>query len=531
MVMWAMSDRAIPRSFRMMQGFGVNTFTLINKAGKRHFVKFHFIPQLGVHSLVWDEALKINGQDPDFHRKDLMDAIDNKAYPKWDFAIQVIPEEKQDAFEFDVLDATKIWPEDIVPLQFIGQLELNRNVDEFFPQTEQVAFCTSHIVPGIDFSDDPLLQGRNFSYFDTQISRLGVNWEELPINQPVCPVLNHNRDGKSRHRITQGLVNYWPNRFEACPPTNATGETGGFQSFPAMVGGQKRRALSEKFGDHLTQPQLFYNSLSQHEKLHVRKALCFELDHCDDPTVYARFAGHRLAEIDLALAQAVAETVGAPVPERVTNTNPGKKAPRLSQTEFAPSTPSIASRRIAILIGDGFDAVAFNGLRAAILAARAQPIVIGTKRSRIYADGEKSYVAAGVGIVPDHQLDGVRSTLFDATFIPGGSHIKTLSQNGQVRHWVAETFGHLKALGASGGATGLVKESLAAVPGLQIASSGPIEWYGVVTIDGIQKPENFKETVDIVSGAKDFVGMFFYQIAHHRNYQRELDGLASAVPF
>jgi len=208
MFMWAMSDRGIPRSYRMMQGFGVNTFTLINAKGERHFVKFTWTPELGVHSLVWDEALKLAGEDPDFHRKDLWEAIENGAYPKWKFGIQVIPEADEHKFDFDILDATKVWPEDLVPTRYIGEMELNRNPDEFFPQTEQVAFCTSHVVPGIGFSDDPLLQGRNFSYFDTQLSRLGINWQELPINRPVCPVMNFNRDGAMRHTITRGTVNY-----------------------------------------------------------------------------------------------------------------------------------------------------------------------------------------------------------------------------------------------------------------------------------------------------------------------------------
>lgn len=545
MFMWAMSDRAIPRSFRMMQGFGVNTFMLVNKEGKRHFVKFHWIPHLGVHSLVWDEALKLGGQDPDFHRKDLMEAITHKIYPKWNLAIQTIPEEQQDAFEFDVLDATKIWPEDVIPLRVIGELELNRNVDEFFPQTEQVAFCTSHIVPGIDFSDDPLLQGRNFSYFDTQISRLGVNWEELPINRPVCPVLNHNRDGKMRHRITQGTVNYWPNRFDAIPPAAGAPqaeseserereEGGAFHTTQGTVSGPKRRAVTAKFGDHLTQPQLFYNSLTTYEQLHVRKALSFELDHCDDPTVYDRVASHRLAEIDLPLAQAVAEQVGAPVPGRALRPNVGKRAPHLSQTEFTPCTPTIASRRIAILIGDGFDPVAFTGLRAVAKAVGALPFVIGTKRSRLFGEGESPSTSTGYGgVVPDHQLDGVRSTLFDATFIPGGSHVEQLARNGQIRHWIAETFGHLKVLGATGEAGGLVKDALGSVPGVTVSESSaqPLDWYGVVTAGGPQKPEDFRETVRIGSDARDFVGMFFYQIALHRNYQRELDGLQSLVAF
>lgn len=232
-----MSDRGIPRSYRMMQGFGVNTYTLINGSGERFFVKFHWLPELGVHSFVWDEALKICGQDPgmtsilvsllylsdhntivDFHRKDLEEAIKNGAPAKWQFAIQVIPEAREHAFDFDILDATKLWPEELVPLEVLGEMVLDRTVDEYFTEVEQVAFCTSHVVPGIGFSDDPLLQGRNFSYFDTQLSRLGINWQELPINRPVCPVLNTHRDGAMKHTITTGQVNYWPNRKELYKP-------------------------------------------------------------------------------------------------------------------------------------------------------------------------------------------------------------------------------------------------------------------------------------------------------------------------
>lgn len=526
MFMWAMSDRAIPRSYRMMQGFGVNTYSLVNKEGKRHFVKFHWTPHLGVHSLVWDEALKLNGQDPDFHRKDLMEAIDNKVYPKWDLSIQVIAEEDQDKFEFDIMDATKIWPEELVPLQVIGELELNRNVDEFFTQTEQVAFCTSHIVPGLDFSDDPLLQGRNFSYFDTQISRLGINWEELPINRPVCPFMNFNRDGAMRHRISKGSVNYWPNRFESAPP--APPGRSGFVSHPGSVSGTKRRDFSPKFKEYHNQAQLFYNSLSEVEKVHVRKAFSFELDHCDDPIVYDRLAGTRLAELDLPLAQAVAEMVGAPIPQKALRANHGKKSVRLSQLDFEPKIPGIVSRRIAIIIGDGYDKVAFNGMKAAITAAQALPFVIGTKRSPIFAEGESKDNSKGV--VPDHQYDGQRSTMFDATFIPGGSHIKSFKANGQLRHWVSESFGHLKAIGATGEGAQFVKEVLGSAVDVQVSSSGsPVEWYGVVTASGPQKPENFSEGARIVKDAGDFVGKFFYQISQHRHWQRELDGLAAMV--
>ena len=293
MYQWAMSDRTIPRSYRMMQGFGVNTFALINKDNKRHFVKFHWTPELGVNSLVWDEALKLAGQDPDFHRKDLGEAIDNGFYPKWKFGIQTIPEEKVDSlnFDFDILDATKLWPEEEIPIRYIGQIELNRNVDDYFPQTEQVAFNTSHVVPGIDFSDDPLLQGRNFSYLDTQISRLGVNFQQLPINRPVCPVMNFNRDGQLQQTINKGTVNYWPNRFEAIPPYPAAE---GLQTYPEKIAGIKARLKNPKFKEYYNQAQLFRNSLAPHEKAHQLNAFGFELDHCNDPIVYERMT-QRLA--------------------------------------------------------------------------------------------------------------------------------------------------------------------------------------------------------------------------------------------
>lgn len=239
-----------------MQGFGVNTFSLVNAKGERVFVKFHFTPELGVHSLVWDEALKINGQDPDFHRKDLWEAIEAGCFPKWKFGVQVIKEADEHNFEFDILDATKLWPENLVPVRYVGTLELNANPDNYFAQTEQVAFCTSHIVPGIDYSDDPLLQGRNFSYFDTQLSRLGINWQDLPINRPVCPVMNNNRDGQGQRRIPRGKVNYWPNRFDANPPAPPAWKAdGGFISYPAKENGMKARMLSDKFKEHHNQAQ------------------------------------------------------------------------------------------------------------------------------------------------------------------------------------------------------------------------------------------------------------------------------------
>ncbi|KAI9837117.1 MAG: catalase A [Sarea resinae] len=524
MFLWTQSDRGIPRSYRMMQGFGVNTYTLVNKKGERSFVKFHMTPTLGVHSLVWDEALKLAGQDPDFHRKDLWDAIEAGVYPKWRFGIQTIPESKEQDFEWDPLDATKIWPEDEVPIRYIGEFELNRNPDEYFTEVEQAAFCTSHVVPGIGHSDDPLLQGRNFSYFDTQISRLGVNWQELPVNRPVCPVMNHNRDGQGRHTITKGVANYWPNRFGATRP--AKPEEGGYEEFHQKVVGMKSRMRSKKFREHFNQAQLFYNSLAPHEKAHVLNALSFELDHCDDPVVYNRMV-ERLCDIDLELAQGVAEKCGAPIPQKANKPNHGRKSAPLSQEYYAPKEPTIATRRVAILIADGYDPVAYNGILAALKAAQAFPFTIGPKRAPVYAQGEDR---SGKGVSPDHHFEGMRSTMFDSIFIPGGSHVETLRKNGRVIHWVREAFGHLKTIGATGEAVNLLKDAFS-LPGIHMSSgSDVVDSYGVVTAEQV-KPETFKEAIKLVKGAKEFVDAYTFNISQHRNYQRELDGLSDMIAY
>jgi catalase len=526
MYMWAMSDRTIPRSYRMMQGFGVNTYTLVNARGERSFVKFHFTPELGVHSLVWDEALKLAGQDPDFHRKDLWEAIENGAYPKWKFGIQVLPESREHEFDFDILDATKVWPEELVPVRYIGELELNRNVDEYFTQTEQVAFCTSHIVPGIGFSDDPLLQGRNFSYTDTQLTRLGVNWQELPINKPVCPVMNFNRDGAMRHTINKGKVNYWPNRFEAQPP--ATEAEGGYVDYPAKIEGIKARARSAKFKEHYSQAQLFFNSLSEVEKSHVLSAFGFELDHCDDPIVYERMT-QRIAMIDLGLAQSVAELVGGPKPKEAAKPNHGKKAKGLSQMDFLPQKPIITSRRVALIIADGYDSKVFTAMKGALLAGQAVPFVIAPRRSAIYAAGEDPSTSKGV--VPDHHLEGQRSTMFDALFIPGGEKaIATLSKNGRALHYIREAFGHLKPIAATGEAVDLVNKAVQ-LPEVQTSSDGDVrESYGVVTLRKVA-PDSLSEVIDVAKNDSGFLERFVVALSSHRNWQRELDGLSTQVAY
>ncbi|KAI0200752.1 catalase [Astrocystis sublimbata] len=526
MYTWAMSDRAIPRSYRMMQGFGVNTFTLVNKKGEHHFVKFHFTPELGVHSFVWDEALKLAGQDPDFHRKDLWEAIENGAFPKWKFGIQTIPESNEHDFDFDILDATKIWPEDLVPVRYIGELELNRNVDEYFTQTEQVAFCTSHMVPGIAHSDDPLLQGRSFSYQDTQLSRLGINWQELPINKPVCPYMNFNRDGQGRHTITKGTVNYWPNRFDVRPPANA--EEGAYHDPPRAVEGIKARTKSSKFREHYNQAHLFYNSLSAPEKSHIAAAFAFELDHCDDPIVYERMS-QRLADIDLELAQTVAEMVGGTKPTKATKINAGKKTIHLSQTEFSPAKLTIATRRVAIIIADGFDKTTYDAITTAIKASGALPFTIAPRRSEIYPAGAEKN--SGKGVQPDHHLEGMRSTMFDALFVPGGEEsIKTLQKSGRAVHWIREAFGHLKAIGATGEAVKLLEHAIS-LPEIKMSDDGTtIESYGVVTIGKIS-PDSLKGAVNILKEGTDFVQQFWYQISQHKNFSREMDGLSTQVAY
>ncbi|KAL1889077.1 catalase 1 [Sporothrix stenoceras] len=525
MFMWAMSDRAIPRSYRMMQGFGVNTFTLINAKGERVFVKFHSTPVLGVHSLVWDEALKLAGQDPDFHRKDLMEAIENGVFPKWKFGVQVVSEADEHSFDFDILDATKVWPEDLVPVRYFAEFELNRNVDEFFTQTEQAAFCTSHVVPGIGFSDDPLLQGRNFSYFDTQISRLGINWEELPVNRPVCPVMNFNRDGALRHKITKGNVNYWPNRHNAHPPAKAsTADAQVYNDYPAKAAGIKARTLTPKFREHVRQAQLFYNSLSAVEQTHLQNALAFELDHCDDSVVYERIVT-RLAQIDSGLAQTVAEMVGGEAKEAAdgegsVSTNQGRKAPGLSQFDFLPEKPTVAGRRVAIIIGDGFDPSAVDLIKSSLAAEGGIPLLIGTKRSPIKGSG----TMRSSTVTPDHHLEGLRSTMVDAVFVPGGkASIEALIQpkvKGRVLHWLREAFGHLKAIGATGEGIALIEEALHGVPSIQLSTveeGGELaQSYGVVTAP---------------SPSKEFVTTFFESIAQHKNFDRETDGLSTMVAY
>lgn len=350
MVMWVMSDRAIPRSLRMMEGFGVHTFRLVNAKGRAHFVKFHWKPVLGVHSMVWDEAQQIAGKNPDFHREDLYEAIGKGQYPEWELGLQLIPEEDEHRFGFDILDPTKLWPEELVPVKRVGKMTLNRNVSNFFAETEQVAFHPGHVVPGIDFSNDPLLQGRLFSYTDTQLTRLGgPNFHQIPINRPVCPFHNNQRDGMHQMTIHEGQTSYHRNGLNANQPAPVPSEQGGYAHYQERIDGRKIRGRSDSFLDFYSQAKLFYNSLAPYEQAHVLKAFAFELGKCKSEFVKAN-AVSLLNHIDRGLAQEVAGRIGAPLPEENKESKSEDKSPALS---MANTTLSPDTRRVAIVrIGD-----------------------------------------------------------------------------------------------------------------------------------------------------------------------------------
>src|SRR5687767_6006126 len=398
MIMWVMSDRAIPRSFRMMEGFGVHTFRFINDRGKSRFVKFHWKPLLGIHSVVWDEAQKISGKDPDFHRRDLWESIENGDFPEWEFGVQIVEEKDEHKFAFDLLDPTKIIPEEIVPVRRIGKLTLNRNPDNFFAETEQVAFHPGHIVPGIDFTNDPLLQGRLFSYTDTQLLRLGgPNFHEIPINRSVAPVHNNQRDGHMRQQINVGRVSYQPNSIGGGCPMQAPAREGGFVTFPQAMDGAKVRERGDKFFDHFSQATMFYNSQSEPEKAHIVDALRFELGKVEILPIRERMVMH-LAHVDRTLATQVAEGLGLKVPAKLeppvnmsvpADGDPKDFQPRRAAGKTVDRSPalsmantvkdSIKTRKVAVLAADGVDDTALNSMQKALTAAGANAKIIAPR--------------------------------------------------------------------------------------------------------------------------------------------------------
>lgn len=436
MIMWIMSDRAIPRSYRMMDGFGVHTFRLVNEQGKSTFVKFHWKPLLGVHSLVWDEAQKLAGKDPDFHRRDLWEAIENKAFPEYELALQLVSEEEADKVPFDILDATKIWPEDQFPLQRVGKLTLDRNPDNFFAETEEVAFHPGHLVSGIDVTDDPLLQGRLFSYLDTQLNRFGTpNFTQLPINQPKSPVNNFQQDGIMRFTNRPGQTNYEPNSASHVPK-EAEAKKGGYVHYPAAVQGPKARERSKSFGDHYTQAALFYNSLSLPEQEHIGQALIFELGKVSDVKIQKLMLDH-VAKVDGVLAATVALKLGLEAPKGQPASRAGK-AKGLSQLEGPKG--SIKGRKVAILAADGVASADIKQMEAMLKKEEATAEIVAPHLGELKG-----------GLKVDKSFATADSVMYDAVYVPGGKENATmLLGDYEARHFVGDAYNHGKAIATSG---------------------------------------------------------------------------------
>ena len=441
MVMWVMSDRAIPRSFRFMEGFGVHTFRLVNAKNESTFVKFHWKPKLGLQSVVWNEAVKINGADPDFHRRDLWTAIKTGNFPEWELRLQLFDQKFADSFEFDVLDPTKIIPEEILPPIPVGRLVLDRMPDNFFAETEQVAFMTQNVPPGIDFSNDPLLQGRNFSYLDTQLKRLGSpNFTHIPINAPKCPFAHFQQDGHMAMRNPVGRANYQPNSFGEGPRESPQR---GFTPFADIEQGAKRRLRAESFADHYSQARQFFISQTMGEQAHIAAALTFELSKVKIPAIRERMVSH-LLNIDETLANNVAGKLGLqkmpkPADAAVPTRQDLDPSPALSIVENGPER--FEGRKLGILVSDGSDAGLLKALKAALDKAGATYEIIAPKVTGVKASD-------GSWIEADQMIDGGPSVLYDAVaLLPAAAAMDDLLQESSARDFVADAFAHCKFIG------------------------------------------------------------------------------------
>ncbi|MEP6874360.1 MAG: catalase, partial [Burkholderiales bacterium] len=451
MIMWAMSDRAIPRSLRMMEGFGIHSFRLVNDMGESTFVKFHWRPKLGLQSTVWDEAVKLQSADNDFHRRDMFDAISAGNFPEWELAVQLFTQDEADAFPFDHLDPTKLIPEELVPLQVVGRMVLDRWPDNFFAETEQVAFCPSHLVPGIDFSNDPLLQGRLFSYLDTQLSRLGSpNFHQLPINAPKCPFANQQRDGHMQMAQPKGRVAYEPSSLMGDSPRE--NPRLGFRSVASAESGDKGRVRPETFADHYSQARQFFRSQSAPEQAHIASALVFELSKVEHPHVRDAIVGH-LRHIDQGLAKRVADGLGLdempaapPAAAPVQDRDPSPALALIGKMK-----PTLEGRAIAILVADGTDGAQVKAIRAAAIAAGASVKIVAPKLGG-------AALAGGGRLAADGQLAGTPSVLFDAVaVILSDAGAKALAKEGAAIDFVRDAFGHLKAIAIDTGGQALLQ--------------------------------------------------------------------------
>ncbi|NYT69956.1 catalase [Pusillimonas noertemannii] len=495
MLMWQMSDRAIPRSFRMMQGFGVHTFRFVNAQGESTFVKFHWNPKLGTHSLVWDEAVKISGADPDYNRRDLWEAIESGAYPEWELCVQAFTEEQAEAFSFDVLDATKIVPEELVPLQPVGRMVLNRNPDNFFAETEQVAFCAAHVVPGIDFTNDPLLAGRIHSYVDTQITRLGgPNFHELPINAPLAPVQNNQRDGMHRQAIHRGRSSYEPNSLGGGCPHQAG--TQGFVSFPEPIHADEVRGKPEKFAEHYNQAALFYNSQTEAEQRHIAAAFRFELSKVTVPAVRRRVVS-MLRNASEELAAEVAQGLGMELPEAMPRALAKTPKPEVEVSPALSLTArqgdaGIQSRQVAVLVADGVDGAA---VWDATHALQEQGAVVRLVGPHIGAVTPRE----GPAIDADASLENHPGVLFDGVIVPGGPDAaKRLAADPKAREFLTDQFLHSKTIWASRDAEALLRQA------------------GITAQD-----EELPGIFVTAKGGSKALQNFVSALGHHRHFERE----------
>jgi catalase len=484
MLMWVMSDRALPRSFATMEGFGIHTFRFVNAKGQSHFVKFHFKPKKGVHSLVWDEAQKIAGKDADFNRRDLFEAINRGDYPEWQFGVQIIPEADEHKFDFDLLDPTKIVPEEIVPITFMGKLVLDRNPDNYFAETEQVAFHPGHVVPGIDFSNDPLLQGRLFSYIDTQIKRVGPNFAQIPINRPTCPFSNNQRDGESQQLIPQGRVAYFPNSLAAGCPAHSPEGMQAFSSYAEKMDGAKVRQRSPSFGDHFSQATLFWNSMADWEKTHIVDALSFELNMVESTAIKQRTLDDLLANVADELAQRVAANIGMSVKTKSKTKKHNKTSPALSMNK---PCKNIVGMKVAILAGEGVDAKQVAKIKSQLKAEGALTAVIARQAASTKGAG-------GEVVAVDMPAANAPSVIFDAVIVPAmeGDVVDPLA-----KQFVAEAYAHAKTIAAIGS-------------GSAVLAAADID---------------FSKNPGVVTGddAAGVIKNFMKEMLQHRHFDRDVD--------
>lgn len=506
MLMWQMSDRAIPRSYRMMQGFGVHTFRLVNEEGEAFLVKFHWQPKLGTHSLVWEEAVKISGADPDFHRRDLWEAIDAGEYPEWELGLQIFTEEQAEKFSFDILDATKIVPEELVPVRIVGHMVLNRNPDNFFAETEQVAFCAAHVVPGIDFTNDPLLAGRIHSYVDTQISRLGgPNFHELPINAPIAPVHNNQRDGMHRQAIHRGRVAYEPNSLAGGCPFQA-GAAQGFTSIArrldAKESADKVRIKPEKFADHYTQARLFFESQTPVEQAHIGNAFRFELSKVTVPAVRERVVASLLnaaPELAQRLAQDLGMELPAPLPKALETpaTPEVDQSPALSLMA-RPGDGGIRTRKVAVLVANGVEGASLGQVVSSLVAAGAVPRLVGARLGTCIG-------AAGERFAVDATLENSPGFLFDALVLPdGAAAVEALDADAHTLEFLRDQYWHCKTILTLGASEALLAQA-------QIPMTLP---------DGAEDPGLIlADAVD----AEEAIEAFIAAMGQHRHFGREND--------